>query len=186
MMWGSKDGWAARPPVRWFAVWCSCANRVGGIGSGGHSLCNLGFKLIANEAPRALNEREFIRQAALKQDANSVVTGYISCRNQSRVLRNAKLREVHGFYQDVQVFCGRVLNLSEFLTKVLDEDFLDARIAFDRLFADEFETLVLGGKNFRCDESACFQRLFDFRIHRELTKFAIELCAAFRALAEIA
>ena len=82
---------------------------------------------MPDQAPVAFNKREFVRQAAFKQYSDSIVPGYIRCRNQGDVFSNAEVGQMRGLHQNEEVPGDRVLYLREFLAKVLDKDFLDTR-----------------------------------------------------------
>jgi len=119
---------------------------------GGYSLAyflgHLGLDDVPNQAPRSFHKREFVCQAAFKQDANAIVAGYIGCRNQSHILRNAEVSQVCGLCQDEEVSRSWVLYLGELPAKILDKDFLELRVDLNRLFANQLEALVQSGKDF--------------------------------------
>lgn len=63
----------------------------------------LGLDHVPDQAPRALHERQLVRQAAFQQHADPVMAGQIRRPCKDHILPDAKVGEMGQFRQDEQV-----------------------------------------------------------------------------------
>jgi hypothetical protein len=129
---------------------------------------------VPDEVARALREGEFVSEAALQHESDSMIANGVGHSNQGFVFADAEVCQVGQFRQDEEPLRNGGLNLGQFLAEVFHEDLLHAAAELDGLFADSFEALIECGYGLFGEESAGFQRLFDFRVLHYLSDLGID------------
>ena len=141
--------------------------------------CHLTFDQAPDQAACAFDKRELVGEAALKQDADAVVTGRVSCGYKRYVLAYAEMNQVIRLGQDVKVPREGRFDFGQLSPAIFEKNFLEASAELHRLLADELEALIELLEDLLRHEHSCLKRLFNVGVLRDLAELLkISWCCA--------
>jgi hypothetical protein len=148
--------------------------------------CDLTFDKVSDQATRPFHKCEFVGETTFEQYADAIVAGHVGRGDQRYVLADAKVNQLIGPGQDIEVPGDRRLDLGQFSTEVLDEDLLEASAEPYWLLADELETLIELLEDSLRHEHSRLKGLLYVGIMRDLAELLKYLGGALCALPHVA
>jgi hypothetical protein len=141
---------------------------------------------LPDQATRALNESEFVREAALQQDADPKVPGHISHCYQRYILRDAQVHQLVGLYQYEKGLSRWSLDLCELAPKILEINVVKTSAECNWLLADEFEASIQRTEDLVLQKDARFQSFLDTGVLHNPAQFLVDLRHMFSSLSNVA
>ena len=141
---------------------------------------------MSDETACPFGEGELIGKTTLQQYADTEMACHVGHFDQSDVFTYPKMNELLSLRENEQMSCHWRLNLGKVLTKVLNNDVVQASSELDRFLPNQFEALIKCRLNFVCYEDSGFQSLFYIWTLGNFAELFENLRGALIALPEIA
>jgi len=144
------------------------------------------FNEVSDQASCPFDKCEFVRKAALKQYAYTIMPNHVRRGDQRDIFADAEVNQVIGLGQNEKVPRYRRLDLRQLAAEILHEDLLEPTAELHRLFTDQLEALVEFLENPPGDEDSRVESFFYFGILRDLAELLKDLSSVLCASPHIA